>query len=354
MCMPLAFAQVREDPRIDRWVVEQCVRDGRGIEVIQIASGGCTAAVLASMPQVARVHLVDPNRAQLALTRLKLRSLRCDDPAKRAAIFGHASMSIESRAAALHSALAELDLGADSLGPISEVARLGPDYAGRYELLFAALRHSLKPQATEIHDLLRLSDISEQRQRSEPTTALGRAIDLAIAEVMSLKNLVQLFGVRATGNAVQPFHQHFSDRIRHVLGTLPAATNPWLWQMLRGVNPPLCPGEWLALPQQPHQADITWSLSDMDATLSTMEGRVDLVHLSNILDWLTVREASSTLALAWRALRPGGWVVIRQLNSCLDIPTLMPGFAWEVDAAAMLHRQDRSFFYRALHVGRKR
>ncbi len=352
--MPVAFAQVREDPRIDRWVVEQCATDSRDIEIIQIASGGCTAAVLAAMPQVARVHLVDPNPAQLALARLKLRSLRCDEPGKRATVFGHASMSVESRAAALHTALFELDLGADCLGPMHEVARLGPDHAGRYELLFAALRQQLKPLAVEINDLLELSDIDQQRQRSEPTTMLGRTIDLAVAEVMSLENLVQLFGVRATGNAVQPFHQHFSQRIRHVLSTLPAATNPWLWQMLRGVYPPHCPIEWLTLPQQKHQADLSWSQNEMDAALSTMEGRVHLVHLSNILDWLTVDEASHTLALAWRALRPGGWVVIRQLNSSLNIPTLCPEFTWEVDAAAMLHRQDRSFFYRALHLGRKR
>ena len=38
--LPLAFAQVREDPLIDLWVVNQLVTKAH---VLMIASGGCTA-----------------------------------------------------------------------------------------------------------------------------------------------------------------------------------------------------------------------------------------------------------------------------------------------------------------------
>jgi len=47
-------------------------------------------------------------------------------------------------------------------------------------------------------------------------------------------------------------------------------------------------------------------------------------------------------------------VLIRQLNSTLDIPALGAQFAWEESEAAALHAADRSFFYRGLHLGRKR
>ena len=40
------------------------------------------------------------------------------------------------------------------------------------------------------------------------------------------------------------------------------------------------------------------------------------------------QKAHSTLESAWDALRPGGWVMIRQLNSALDIPGLGPMFDW--------------------------
>jgi len=56
-----------------------------------VASGGCTAAVLATMPNVAAIHLVDANPAQLALARLKLRLL------ERRSHFGGGCISVTSR-----------------------------------------------------------------------------------------------------------------------------------------------------------------------------------------------------------------------------------------------------------------
>jgi len=351
--MPVAFAQVREDPLIDRRVVERCSSGADGLTIIQVASGGCTAAVLATLPQVARVHLVDPNPAQLTLARLKLRAMRHDDPTSRAAHFGHASLPTATRTEWLRQELTVLELPEDILGPLVTVAELGPDHSGRYELLFAALRRHLAHVATPLTELLTLDDPAEQQRRVAPHTNLGRALDHAFAEVMSLDHLVRLFGARATGNAVQEFHRHFAGRLRHVLATLPAAGNPWLWQVLRGRHPASHPVDWLRLPRQQALAQITWSNTVMDEALATMTGQAHVVHLSNILDWLSHEEAARTLELARQALRPGGRVIIRQLNSSLDIPALGQGFVWETAEADMLHRQDRSFFYRALHLGRR-
>ena len=50
--LPIAFAQVREDPLIDFCVVE---RLGAAARLIMIASGGCTLAFLAACPVVARI-----------------------------------------------------------------------------------------------------------------------------------------------------------------------------------------------------------------------------------------------------------------------------------------------------------
>ena len=43
---PIAFAQVREDALLDQWVVD---RLPSGAHILMVASGGCTAAMLASM-----------------------------------------------------------------------------------------------------------------------------------------------------------------------------------------------------------------------------------------------------------------------------------------------------------------
>jgi len=349
----VAFAQVREDPLIDRWVIEQCATVSGGCEVIQIASGGCTAAVLAAMPAVTHLHLVDPNPAQLALTRMKLWLLAHRPPAARLAILGHAAMPAELRADALRTVFTALALGDGCLGPLAEVARLGPDQAGRYERVFAALRQHLAPHAPAIRALLTLTKVAEQQRLAAPATLLGQALDEAFATAMALPNLVTLFGAEATGNAVMEFHLHFADRLRHVLATLPAATNPYLWQVLQGTHAARKAVEWLDQPMAVPRGEITATTGTMDHALAEMPRRFHVVHLSNILDWLSPEAAARTLALAWDALRPGGWVVIRQLNSSLAIPELGRGFTWSSAAANALHVQDRSFFYRTLHLGRK-
>ena len=82
-------------------------------------------------------------------------------------------------------------------------------------------------------------------------------------------------------------------------------------------------------------------------------GAFEVVHLSNILDWLSPEAAIETLQLAARALAPGGRVIIRQLNSTLDVRGAGSMLDWDADWSDELHQADRSFFYRAIHVGRK-
>ena len=349
--MPLAFAQVREDPLLDLWVVE---RLGGTARVILVASGGCTAALLATAPNLSRLHLVDPNPSQLALARLKLRLLQTAAPADRLALLGHAPMAAADRQRRLVEELSPLGLPSDALGPAAFVAAAGPDHAGRYERAFAELRHALEGHAGEVEAVLRLTDPDEQGRRVASDTPLGRSLDAALDEVLALPNLVRLFGEEATRNPVEPFARHFARRLRHVLATLPAGRNPYLWQMLKGSYPDGTGSPWLAVPSPSRLPEVTWSRGFMAEALREEPAAFDFVHLSNILDWLSPEEAQATLELAAAALRPGGWVLVRQLNSTLDVPGLGPGFAWDAAAAGALHARDRSFFYRALHLGRKR
>ena len=54
---------------------------------------------------------------------------------------------------------------------------------------------------------------------------------------MGISNLVRLFGESAVPNLAVPFARHFAGHLRHVLATLPAQDNPYLWQMLKGCYP---------------------------------------------------------------------------------------------------------------------
>jgi len=348
---PVAFAQVREDSLLDQWVVEQL---GGKVSVLMVASGGCTAAALATMPQVARLHLVDPNPAQIALSRLKLHLLEACDPAERLALLGHRPMSATERRSRLTRQLTALNLSPNVFGPIEMVAETGPDYVGRYEVLFSKLREALAECGDELTAVLQLRDPAEQSRRVDPAIPLGRALDFAFGSVMALPNLVGLFGEAATRNRCEPFSRHFARRTRHVLATQSAAENPFLWQMLQGSYPDSCANPWLSAARPERMPEVAWSVCDMAQALTQHKQSVDFVHLSNILDWLSREEARSILDLTWQALRPGGCTFIRQLNSNLDIPSLGSNFEWQNESADMLHKRDRSFFYRKLHLGRKR
>jgi S-adenosylmethionine-diacylglycerol 3-amino-3-carboxypropyl transferase len=349
--LPVAFAQVREDPLVDLWVVKKLGPDAR---IIMIASGGCTLALLTASCRLAQIDVVDPNPAQIALTRLKLHLLQHFASADRLALLGHARMPADERESRLRAALQTIDVPAEAIGPPRLWAEEGPDHIGRYERVFAQLRRNLEARAAEARELLSLADPAEQARRAAPATALGQALDEAFDQAMDLPILVHLFGEGATRNRVEPFARHFARRTRHVLETLPAATNPYLWQVLAGRYPPGAEAPWLTAPAPDRLPQITWHPTVMTEALRRAPGSYDFVHLSNILDWLSPDEARVTLEVSHAALRPGGWVVIRQLNSTLDIPSLGESFAWQTEEAQALHVKDRSYFYRDLHLGRKR
>jgi len=228
---PLAFAQVREDALLDLYVVEQLC--SRQVEVMMIASGGCTAAALAASNRVSHLHIVDVNPAQIALTQLKLHLLQTATPKERAELLGHLPLDFIERFKRLLYALDALKLMPDLPNDLWGV-ELGLDHAGRYEILFAELRRQLRHSHKEFLHLVSLHNPAEQSRLIAPETPLGQQLDAAFDSVMALPNLIALFGESATRNSHEPFSHHFARRTRLALATLPAATNPYLWQMLLG------------------------------------------------------------------------------------------------------------------------
>lgn len=335
--LPLAFAQVREDPRLDLELARQVPAGGT---VVMIASGGETAACLGRLPL--RLVAVDMNPAQLALARLKWRL--AGGPADEAeALLGHLPMPGEERRRRMGELLDALDLDEDVLGPPEWIAERGVDHGGRYEVCFAELRGRLEPWRVELETML----LSE--------TLLGNFggawLDEAFAEVMRLENLVCLFGKEATQNPRRSFSDHFTARTRETIGRIPPRTNPFLWQILAGCFPPGGRYDWLE-DDRPVIAEVEWRQGKMDAVLDSMAAEsAGLVHLSNILDWLSPGEAEATLRSARRVLKPGGQVILRQLNSTLEIEGLDAGIAWDEEHGRAMEARDRSYFYPRIHVG---
>ena len=350
--LPIAFAQVREDPLIDQRVVEELLATSsdRAPRVLMIASGGETAAWLAGLP-LEYLHLVDINPYQLNLTRFKLQLLATESPERRMALLGHVAMATADRQSAVVHHLETIGLPADALGPLEWVSRFGPDHCGRYEWLFARLRDLLREHRDSIEALMQLDDPEQQAAVTAEGTELGDAIEAAFRETMDLKRLVQLFGPDATANRERSFASHFVDRTRQALARFPAAANPFLQEIFLGrFRGPTWP--WLTASGPEKLPGVRYRCAAMSDVLAEMQDQsYELIHLSNILDWIHPLEAKQVLQNACRCLTPGGRVIIRQLNSRLAIPEIDCGLTWMAETASELHAADRSFFYRSLHLG---
>ncbi len=347
--LPIAFAQVREDPRIDRRLLEETNSRGR---TLMIASGGETAAVLATLP-IESLHLIDPNAAQIALVRLKLSMLSDTSTQERLTLLGHDKMDAGDRHRELDRRLSELGITLEALGPASLVAELGPDFCARYEWVFARLREILAPQRDQIRNLLSLSDTHRQSEHVKTETELGQALQQAFEEVMELSKLVEIFGPEATANPAMPFFKHFLTQTRTALSNFPACDNPFLHQLFLGQFAGAL-WDWFDLPKQSDLCPLQFSNGLMSDVIPTLpDASYDFIHLSNILDWVSPTEAEMLLKHVYRCLAPGGFVVIRQLNSTLDITAVPSGLSWQRDLAQELHGEDRSFFYRELHIGNR-
>jgi S-adenosylmethionine-diacylglycerol 3-amino-3-carboxypropyl transferase len=342
--LPLAFAQVREDPRLD---LELANTLPPGATVVMIASGGDTAVCLGRLPLC--LHLVDMNPAQLALSRVKWQLAGQGDRDMAAALLGHLPLQADERWEILNGMLGSLGLAGDALGPKEMVAVVGPDHAGRYEITFAELRSRLAPWAS----LLDAALTSEVPITHHDDSALGEAMDSAFADVMKLENLVCLFGEDATRNPRLPFSEHFASRTRETFRRMAPRSNPFLWQILAGRFHPEFPYDWLG-EMSPLKAHPSWHCGKMDEVLESFPNEsADMIHLSNILDWLSLAEGHTMLAKVERVLKPGGHVVIRQLNSTLEIPAIECSLIWDLELGRRMERRDRSYFYPQIFIGRK-
>jgi S-adenosylmethionine-diacylglycerol 3-amino-3-carboxypropyl transferase len=329
--LPIAFSQVREDPRLDLEIARDLPP---GATAMMIASGGETALCLSRLP-LARLVLVDMNPAQLALTRCRFHLAVNFSPEENLRLLGHAEMPAEERGEIWAGIFRELNLPEDVFGNPDLVARLGPDHCGRYEAAFAELRRLLAPFSAEITGFL------ESPEPAIPPAAIASAF----AQALRLENLVALFGEGATRNPRRPFHEHFAAQLRDVTTRHAPAENPWIWQIFAGKFPPGTPYDWLRDPTPPSVQPEYHRATMLAALGSSAERTVDFLHLSNILDWLPPDEAKETLAAAHRALKPGGFLIIRQLNSSLDIPSLFPSLRWHAEQGRRMQLADRSFFY---------
>lgn len=317
---PVQFAVVREDPALERALLDEAVEEGAAAALL-IASGGCTALTLAcERPDVA-LTLVDFNPAQLALVERK-------------------------RAAVARGDRRALNVGWDG--------REGLNACGNFEGLFGGLRALLTEFAIDAEALERA--FSERDALAPTVEALLAhpywpvAFDLFLHDSL----LHAMFGPAATQHAPRGSYPGYFRRVfERGLRREDAFDNYFLHHVLLGRyvdRPEALPGYLRAAPAAlPAPETVLGSLADVPEL-----SRFDLISLSNITDWMS-RAEMEALGRALAPAKDGALALFRQLNNQTPLGEVL-GPGWEPLPAlgARLHAGDRSLFYERALVYRRR
>lgn len=305
----LKFAVVREDFEVEASLVEAA----KAQACLTVASGGCTALALKHRFPALDVQGFDLNPDQLAHARQKADAIAA------------------GRAAALN---------------VGDASPEGLSQRGEFEKLFRVLRRALvelvMPEA-ELEGFFQ-----EPAQRHRLLTGWTRSpywpacFEVAFAEGL----LHAMFGPDATRHAPRgSYPAYFQRAFERGLSQAQAGDNPFLQHVLlqRYLSAP-------AFLTCGARLEVTWH----HATLTGVPGleRFQVVSLSNVFDW-----SDEALVTAWahavRALRPGSFVVYRQLNNQRDWRPHFEGFIEDVARSDGWTRRERALFYERVTVLRR-
>lgn len=318
---PLQFAVVREDPAIDLAVLSKTPAR----RALLVASGGCTAFTLQQAFPDLELTLVEPNPAQRALVRRKLRLLREGDPRVRPAAW-----NIESH------------------------EREGLCQGGNFDGLFRQLRGFLYEFVAPQRSWRRFFEGSEESRAGSPDLEewfRSPWWPVAFEIFFSDAVLETMFTAAATQHATPgSYPAYFQSAFERGLCRRDARDNYFLHHALLGmyIDRPAALPPYLtrALPSREVRF-IETGLEEIDDF-----SPYDFVGLSNVMDWMPASAIAELCAVVGNTLSPGAAVLWRQLNN-EDRHELR--FGQRLAASEVLSDElqaaDRSLFYNRIVAG---
>ncbi len=302
------FAVVREDAEIEARLVE---RFGAK-RILLVASAGCTALTLAARDPSLNITLYDFNPAQFELLDRKLEAL---DQPERWNVGGGQKTDLREH--------------------------------GDFEGLFRVLRHFLQEFVDSPAAFTQFFDEpeAEKRRRTVAEWSTNPYWPVAFRLAFDHTFLDVMFTPAATQHAAPgSYPRYFQQVIERGLNRDAAASNPFLQHILLGhfrKRPPYLGTT------PPTFERVLGGLPDVPAL-----DRFDLIHLSNIFDWMEQPAIESWCAALQDRCKPGAVIVNRQLNNKRRLEaTFRPHFRFDEGLGDTLQRADRSLFYNRIMVG---
>jgi S-adenosylmethionine-diacylglycerol 3-amino-3-carboxypropyl transferase len=354
-CFPshsdLAFAQVREDWRIEWQVLDRLSQNqSRPLRVLLVASGGCTALSLLAHPSVGAVDAVDANAAQLALLQLRATALAYLTPADQWVLLATGGETLATERTHLYNQIRNY-LPAptrDFWDQRPAEIQMGVNQVGRFEQLFRELAQAFCDQGLD------------PLPRPEEAIASPHWRPI-FDQVFARPKLIQTFGEAAVSYSMdRSFGEHFADVFARALSKFSPQENYFLTQVWADCYP--AGAEHRPLYLQPemlprlrsHLSQLQLNPGRFTEQLQRLavNNRYDLIQFSNLSDWMPIPALQAMLATISQSLQPGGAVIGRRLNGDHHLASQMAAF-FTVDQAwnDALLESDRSFFYSEVVVG---
>lgn len=347
----ITFSQVREDVEAEREVLRRVAAlQQRPLRVLVVASGGCSALALLADPRVATLDAVDPNPAQLQLTRLRAQAVQALSVSEQLTMLGGVDGATPHGRLALYRRMRDgLPDGTRAFWDArTDQIAFGLNRVGRFEQVFRELAAEFTVYGLDPVE--------------RPAEALiHRSWPAIFDRTFRLERLVEAFGRSAVQYSSRiPFAEHFSQAFADALQRYEPSQNYFLYQIFRDAYPPGPSGRpaylqpeaqaGLAVRAQAGLSLYEGSLRDLLGPL-TAAGAYDLIQISNITDWMSRETMRQLLAEIAAALAPGGSVIARRLNGDYDLAEeLAQHLVVDRRLSARLLAADRSFIYRELVV----
>lgn len=356
--LPIFSGQMIEDSSIEESILLS--REDKQSALV-VASSGCTAASLAASTPLSKLIVVDDNASNLAMAKFKLHLLESAIPSKRLILLGYMPLSPSMRKETLQHIFRELGFHENVFGPIDHVALCGAGFAGRLDSLLRAMRDGLKPFSRRWQYLLSLNaptSLADILCQGQP---LFDNLESAFHKVFDNDCSSFLFGENSLASCLaedNKIAKYLVNRICSIFGETSALDNPFIQLMLGGKyrkdnSALLCPA-WLNCPSPSYDFDLETVNDQLENTFQNLApNSLDLISLSNKLDYFDTKTSANLVELSANALKPGGKIVIRSLSdhlpisdNSLDSPILSERFTWSRSA-------DRAVIYSHAYVGEK-
>ena len=360
MRSPLQFAVQREDPRLEERLLD---RLGSGPKrFFGITAAGDSLLQLAARTDLDKIVGADLDPRQTAWARLKAAALRILNRKDFSRAIGLSQIDSGVRDGLINRVLQSLP-PEDRAFVRAERAffAAGAFDDGTFERLFACWRTFLERFVATRETIQRLFEGDASVREALLTSELWpTSFDLVFHQNL----LAALFGPQAIQHAPPgSYPRFFQARFEWALKQPDAANNPYLSHVLRGrygsFDPPLALPDFLHPGQYEKAAEGLGRLFFFTGTaidaFRAHPGPYSLIQLSNILDWSSEEESDALAQPVLENLAPGGFLLVRQLNNVRPLPhPWMKALDFDPGLERELHAVDRSFFYSAVRVGRKK